>query len=78
MALLRVARIAIQVAGSLPADEPLPDPVEEPFGSDVLGAALEGYALAKVFGKGAGLDALKDVVSVRFSGRRKSGGVATP
>ncbi|HRL78546.1 MAG TPA: hypothetical protein PK440_22245 [Candidatus Accumulibacter phosphatis] len=54
------------------------DDTEMALGSDVLGAALEGYALAKVFGKGAGLDALKDVVSVRFSGRRKSGGAATP
>jgi hypothetical protein len=44
---------------------------EMALGSDVLSAALEGYALAKVFGKGAGLDALKDVVSVRFSRRRK-------
>ena len=54
------------------------DDTEMALGSDVLGAALDGYALAKVFGKGAGLDALKDVVSVRFSGRRKSGGAATP
>gem|GEM_PF-6120987 len=32
MALLRVARIAIGVAGNSLADEPRPDPVEEPFG----------------------------------------------
>ncbi|MEF8754978.1 MAG: hypothetical protein V5B60_13750 [Accumulibacter sp.] len=32
MALLRVARIALQVAGNSPADERRPDPVEEPFG----------------------------------------------
>jgi len=32
LALLRVARIALQVAGNSPADEPPPDPVEEPFG----------------------------------------------
>ncbi len=45
---------------------------EMALGSDVLSAALEGYALAKVFGKGAGLDALRDVVSVRFSRIRNS------
>ena len=38
-----------------------------------MAAALEGYALAKVFGKGAGLDALRAAVGTRFS-RRRSGG----
>ncbi|MBN8452373.1 molybdopterin-dependent oxidoreductase, partial [Accumulibacter sp.] len=41
---------------------------EMALGSDVLSAALEGYALAKVFGKGAGLDALKDVVKQHGAG----------
>ena len=33
------------------------DDTEMALGSDILTAALEGYALAKVFGKGAGVDA---------------------
>ena len=49
------------------------DDTEMALGSDVMAAALEGYALAKVFGKGAGLDALRAAVSTRFS-RRRSGG----
>lgn len=53
------------------------DDTEMALGSDILGAALDGYALAKVFGKGAGLDALKEVVGVRFSRRRKGGDAAT-
>lgn len=49
------------------------DDTEMALGSDVMAAALEGYALAKVFGKGAGLDALRAAVGSRF-GRRRSGG----
>lgn len=49
------------------------DDTEMALGSDVMAAALEGYALAKVFGKGAGLDALRAAVGTRFS-RRRSGG----
>ncbi len=39
------------------------------LGSDILCAALEGYAIAKAFGKGAGLDALKETMAARFTGR---------
>ena len=49
------------------------DDTEMALGSDVMATALEGYALAKVFGKGAGLDALRAAVGTRFS-RRRSGG----
>lgn len=48
------------------------DDTEMALGSDILTAALEGYALAKAFGKGAGLDALKQAMSTRFSGRGHS------
>jgi len=40
-------------------------------GSDVMSAALEGYALLKVSGKGAGLDALKHGMSARFTRKTK-------
>ncbi|MBL8394341.1 MAG: hypothetical protein JNK99_06235, partial [Candidatus Accumulibacter sp.] len=42
------------------------------LGSDVLAAALEGYAIAKAFGKGAGLDSLKEAMATRFSGGRRA------
>lgn len=45
------------------------DDTEMALGSDILSAALEGYAIAKAFGKGAGLDALKEAMATRFSGR---------
>ena len=48
------------------------DDTEMALGSDILTAALEGYALAKAFGKGAGLDTLKEAMSTRFSGRGHS------
>jgi hypothetical protein len=47
------------------------DDTEMALGSDILSAALEGYAIAKAFGKGAGLDALKEAMAARFSGRRR-------
>ncbi|RZL01400.1 MAG: hypothetical protein EOP36_11755 [Rubrivivax sp.] len=40
---------------------------EMALGSDVMSAALEGYALLKVLGKGSGLDALRQGMSARFS-----------
>jgi hypothetical protein len=40
---------------------------EMALGSDVMGAALEGYALLKVMGKGSGLEALRKDISARFS-----------
>ena len=39
---------------------------EMALGSDVMSAALEGYALLKVLGKGSGLDALRQGISARF------------
>ena len=48
------------------------DDTEMALGSDILSAALEGYAIAKAFGKGAGLDALKEAMATRFSGRRRA------
>ncbi len=48
------------------------DDTEMALGSDILSAALEGYALAKVFGKGAGLDALKEAMATRFSSKRRA------
>ena len=45
-------------------------------GQALLTAALEGYALAKVFGKGAGLDALKEAMAGRYSRKRKASPVA--
>ncbi len=44
---------------------------EMALGSDVMSAALEGYALLKVMGKGSGLDALRHGMSARFN--RRSG-----
>jgi hypothetical protein len=43
------------------------DDTEMALGSDVMSAALEGYALLKVMGKGSGLDALRQDMSVRFN-----------
>jgi hypothetical protein len=50
---------------------------EMALGSDILIAALEGYALAKAIGKGVGLDALKETMATRFSGRRRTSRPAT-
>jgi hypothetical protein len=40
---------------------------EMALGSDVMAAALEGYALLKVMGKGSGLEALRQGIGERFS-----------
>lgn len=48
------------------------DDTETALGSDIYEAALEGYAFARVSGKGAGLDALKDAAASRFARRRKT------
>ncbi|RYY85711.1 MAG: hypothetical protein EOO15_16340 [Chitinophagaceae bacterium] len=37
------------------------------LGSDVMSAALDGYALLKVMGKGSGLDNLRQGIAARFS-----------
>ena len=42
---------------------------EMALGSDLMTASLEGYAHLKVAGKGAGLDDLRKMLSVRFSRR---------
>ena len=47
------------------------DDGETALGSDVMSAALEGYALVKVSGKGAGLDALRHGMSARFTRKTK-------
>lgn len=44
---------------------------ETALGSDLMSSALDGYALAKVFGKGAGLETLKEAMSARYSRKRK-------
>ena len=41
------------------------------LGSDVMRAALEGYALLKLMGKGSGLETLRQDIGARF-GRRAS------
>lgn len=46
------------------------------LGSDILSAAFDGYALAKVSGKGAALEALKEAISVRT--RKPRAKPATP
>ncbi|HMV62260.1 MAG TPA: hypothetical protein PKE01_02945 [Rhodocyclaceae bacterium] len=45
---------------------------ETALGSDILSAALEGYAFAKVFGKGAGLEALREAMSARYTRKPKA------
>lgn len=52
------------------------DDTEMALGSDVMSAALEGYALLKLLGKGAGLDALRQDMSARFN--RTSSKVPSP
>jgi hypothetical protein len=37
------------------------------LGSDVMSAALDGYAILKVLGKGSGLEALRKEVGARFA-----------
>lgn len=50
------------------------DDTELALGSDILSASLDGYALAKVGGKGTALDTLKDAMQTRLSRKpRKSG-----
>ena len=53
------------------------DDTEMALGSDMLTTALEGYGVARVLGKGAGLDALRETMSVRLGRRRKTTEAAT-
>jgi hypothetical protein len=47
---------------------------EMALGSDLMVNSLEGYAVLKVAGKGAGLDTLRQLLSVRFGRARATGG----
>ncbi|MBP8133882.1 MULTISPECIES: hypothetical protein [Zoogloea] len=42
------------------------------LGSDILTAALEGYALVKLFGKSEGLETLRQAMALRRPPRRKA------
>lgn len=42
------------------------------LGSDVMQAALEGYAMLKVSGRGQGLEGLREALSARFGHRRRA------
>lgn len=44
------------------------------IGSDILRTALDGYSLAKVFGKGSGLDTLREAMLTRVNHKGKSKG----
>ena len=46
------------------------DSTEMALGSDIINAALEGYGYIKMGGKSAGLDGLRESMSVRYTGRR--------
>lgn len=48
------------------------------LGSDLMSASLEGYALLKVSGKGAGVEQLRQVLSARFNRSHKNGGAPAP
>jgi hypothetical protein len=51
---------------------------ETALGSDVMNAALEGYALLKVLGKGSGLEGLRRDMAARFSRSGSGSKTATP
>ena len=50
------------------------DDTELALGSDILSASLDGYALAKVGGKGTALDTLKDAMQTRLSRKPRAPG----
>ena len=50
------------------------DDTELALGSDILSASLDGYALAKVGGKGTALDTLKDAMQTRLSRKPRKPG----
>lgn len=50
------------------------DDTEVALGSDIISAALDGYALAKVSGKGTALDTLKDAMQTRLSRKPRAPG----
>ncbi|HEY8328837.1 MAG TPA: hypothetical protein VIO59_10390 [Rhodanobacter sp.] len=48
------------------------DDSDTALGSDVMSAALEGYALLRISGRNQGLESLRDALSSRFAGRRRT------
>lgn len=48
------------------------DDSDTALGSDVMSAALEGYALLRISGRNPGLESLRNALSVRFAGRRRT------
>jgi hypothetical protein len=48
------------------------------LGSDIMSAALEGYAQLKVSGLGAGLDELRSQMSARFNRKPKAASSQPP
>lgn len=48
------------------------------LGSDVMSASLDGYALLKITGKGAGLETLRQAMSTRFNRGSKPKSDSTP
>lgn len=48
------------------------------LGSDLMVNSLEGYAVLKVAGKGAGLDSLRQMLSARFARGRRGAAQAAP
>ena len=53
------------------------DDTELALGSDILSASLDGYALAKVGGKGTALDTLKEAMQTRLSRKPRKPGTPT-
>lgn len=49
------------------------DDTEMALGSDIMTFALDGYALAKVIGKGNALDTMKEAMSLRYKRRKRAG-----
>ena len=47
------------------------DDTETALGSDILSAAREGYAFAKIAGKGAGLETLREAMAARYTRKAK-------
>ncbi|MFZ5527965.1 MAG: hypothetical protein ACOZE7_15030 [Pseudomonadota bacterium] len=54
------------------------DDSEVALGSDVMSAALNGYGLLKMMGKGSGLVALRQGISARFARTSRSKGETDP
>lgn len=52
------------------------DDSDTALGSDVMSAALEGYALLRISGRNQGLESLRDALSTRLAGRRRTPALA--